>query len=263
MASLVLTDSSQLTADGFDKLPDQIMYPYAESYDLQKICMYEEISIALERAVHNDQIVIVALTGVGEYYSSGNDITSSFAGNMEDVVAAASKKFENLVETFINFPKILVAVVNGPAIGIAVTTLGLCDVVFASDKATFQTPFSKLGLVAEGCSSYMFPMIMGHQRSMSMLCLNTKMNAMEAKECGLVTEVFPHRTFQEEVWARLVQYADLPAKSLFSTKRLIRLHERDALKRACRAEALQLKEMYFSEDFIKAMLNFSSKKSKL
>nr|CAD7606092.1 unnamed protein product [Timema genevievae] len=328
--------------------------------------MYEEISIALERAAHNDQIVIVALTGVGEYYSSGNDITSSFGGNMEDVVAAASKKFENLVETFINFPKILVAVVNGPAIGIAVTTLGLCDVVFASDKATFQTPFSKLGLVAEGCSSYMFPMIMGHQRSMSMLCLNTKMNATEAKECGLVTEVFSHRTFQEEVWARLVQYADLPAKSLhtthcndlqntnvgltdpptpehtsplssmlahswarqythftihnsdwvlrgyrrpcicrdcqstlvqssmssefekymqkeqslivtqeethsdrwqqdslLSTKRLIRLHERDALKRACRAEVLQLKEMYFSEDFIKAMLNFSSKRSKL
>nr|CAD7444689.1 unnamed protein product [Timema bartmani] len=39
MASLVLTDSSQLTADGFEKLPDQIMYPYAEPYDLQKICV--------------------------------------------------------------------------------------------------------------------------------------------------------------------------------------------------------------------------------
>nr|CAD7203541.1 unnamed protein product [Timema douglasi] len=36
MTSLVLTDSSQLTADGFEKLPDQIMYPYAEPYDLQK-----------------------------------------------------------------------------------------------------------------------------------------------------------------------------------------------------------------------------------
>nr|CAD7260771.1 unnamed protein product [Timema shepardi] len=36
MASLVLSDSSQLTDDGFEKLPDQIMYPYAEPYDLQK-----------------------------------------------------------------------------------------------------------------------------------------------------------------------------------------------------------------------------------
>nr|CAD7410109.1 unnamed protein product [Timema poppensis] len=35
MTSLVLTDSSQLTADGFEKLPDKIMYPYAEPYDLQ------------------------------------------------------------------------------------------------------------------------------------------------------------------------------------------------------------------------------------
>nr|CAD7567475.1 unnamed protein product [Timema californicum] len=36
MASLVLTDSSQLTSDGSEKLPDQIMYPYADPYDLQK-----------------------------------------------------------------------------------------------------------------------------------------------------------------------------------------------------------------------------------
>nr|CAD7451831.1 unnamed protein product [Timema tahoe] len=39
MTSLVLTDSSQLTAGGFKKLPDQIMYPYAEAYDLQKTCV--------------------------------------------------------------------------------------------------------------------------------------------------------------------------------------------------------------------------------
>nr|CAD7462338.1 unnamed protein product [Timema tahoe] len=38
-AYVVLTDSSQLTSDGFEKLPDQIMYPYAEPYDLQKTCV--------------------------------------------------------------------------------------------------------------------------------------------------------------------------------------------------------------------------------
>nr|CAD7585623.1 unnamed protein product [Timema genevievae] len=48
MASLVLTDSSQLTADGFEKLPDQIMYAYAEPYDMQKTCV-QQLSLLTER----------------------------------------------------------------------------------------------------------------------------------------------------------------------------------------------------------------------
>nr|CAD7595568.1 unnamed protein product [Timema genevievae] len=56
MISLVLSDSSQLTADGFEKLPDQIMYPYAEPYDLQKhvfSSLYEMLQCAKECANRN------------------------------------------------------------------------------------------------------------------------------------------------------------------------------------------------------------------
>ena len=61
------------------------------------------------------------------------------------------------VDAFIEFEKPLIALVNGPAIGIGVSTLGLCDLVLAADTASIVTPFTKLGQSAEACSSDTFP----------------------------------------------------------------------------------------------------------
>lgn len=75
------------------------------------------------------------------------------------------------MNAFINFSKPLVALVNGPCIGIAFTVLGLFDMIMASDKATFYAPFTQLALSPEGCSSYTFPKIMGPIRVLTSLLL--------------------------------------------------------------------------------------------
>ena len=60
-----------------------------------------------------------------------------------------------------DFPKPLIAAVNGPAEGTSITIMGLFGLIYAWDKATFHTPFMELGQSPEGCSSFMFPRIMG------------------------------------------------------------------------------------------------------
>lgn len=67
----------------------------------------------------------------------------------------------NFVNTFIQFKKPIVVAVNGPAIGLGASILPLCDVVWANEKAWFQTPYTTFGQSPDGCSTVMFPRIMG------------------------------------------------------------------------------------------------------
>ncbi|XP_032318319.1 enoyl-CoA delta isomerase 2, mitochondrial isoform X2 [Camelus ferus] len=209
--------------------------------------MYQDIMLALQAASKDDSVLTV-LTGNGEYYCSGNDLT-----NFTDIPPEGPEEkartnailLREFVDCFIDFPKPLVAVVNGPAVGISVTLLGLFDLVYASDRATFHTPFGPLGLSPEGCSSYTFPKMMGPSKlsrtkvgsrageggcqsqatvslqgrglgqlvflkAAEMLIFGRKLTAQEACAQGLVTEVFPDSTFQKEVWTRLRAYTKLP-----------------------------------------------------
>ncbi|RMC16102.1 hypothetical protein DUI87_08311 [Hirundo rustica rustica] len=214
--------------------------------------MYREIIKALEEAGKNDSTIAV-ITGM--FYIipwSGTD--------MKYLPVFRLREF---VGHFIDFPKPLIAVVNGPAIGISVTVLGLCDLVYASDRATFHCPFSKLGQSPEGCSSYLFPKIMGLAKASEMLLFNKKLTAAEACAQGLVTEVFPDNSFQKEVWARLQAYASLPKNSLAVSKQLLRSLEKEKLHAVNSRECEVLTERWLSDECVNAIVSFFQRKPRL
>ncbi|NXX11298.1 ECI2 isomerase, partial [Podargus strigoides] len=227
--------------------------------------MYREIIRALEEAGKDDSTIAV-ITGNGDYYSSGNDLsnfTNIQAGEVKKMAEDGAELLKEFVDHFIDFPKPLIAVVNGPAIGICVTLLGLCDIVYASDRATFHCPFSQLGQSPEGCSSYLFPKIMGSAKANEILLFNKKLTAAEACAQGLVTEVFPDRTFQREVWERLEAYASLPKNSLAVSKQMLRSMEKEKLHAVNSKECEVLKERWLSDECLNAIVSFFQKKSKL
>nr|XP_048286328.1 enoyl-CoA delta isomerase 2-like [Myodes glareolus] len=277
--------------DGITK----IMFNRPSKRNAITLQMYQEIMLALKNASRDDSTITV-FTGAGDYYCSGNDLSNliSAAGEIQELAIKCAIALRDLVSSFIDFPKPLVAVVNGPAVGLAVTLLGLFDAVYASDKATFHTPFSHLGQSPEACSSYTFPKIMGPAKATEMLLFGKKLTAREACAQGLVTEVFPDSTFEKEIWTRLKAYAKLPPivsiwfllvgmwKSFFKgkmyfrrtnpkktshgmkiSKELMRKNEKQKLHAVNAEESTIIQERLTSEECSNALLNFVSRKVKL
>lgn len=227
--------------------------------------MYDELIEALDLAGKDDSVITV-MTGNGDYYCSGNDLnnfTKIPEGGVEKIAKDSGELLRRYVKAYIDFPKPLIAVINGPAVGISVTLLGLFDVVYATEKATFHTPFSQLGQSPEGCSSYLFPKIMGTAKASEVLLFNKKLSATQACELGLVSEVFPESSFQSEVWSRLKTYAKLPKNSLALSKQLIRGVDKEQLHAVNDAEVERLMERWLSDECMQAIMSFFQAKSKL
>lgn len=192
----------------------------------------------------------------------GNDLsnfTNIPEGGIEELADRAGDVLNDFVSSFIDFPKVLVAAVNGPAVGIPVTTLPLCDIVYASSAATFHTPFSALGQSPEACSSYTFPKVMGQTRAAEVLLFGRKLTASEAQEYGLVSRVFDHETFSEEVNRHVQEAAKLPPQSLQLSKNLICDFEREKLREVNEKEITLIKSRWTSDECMNAIMKFMSK----
>ncbi|XP_029482620.1 enoyl-CoA delta isomerase 2 isoform X1 [Oncorhynchus nerka] len=227
--------------------------------------MYNEIIKALEESGKDDSVITV-ITGSGDFYCSGNDLTNFTKipeGGMQQMAKDGGELLREFVKAFIDFPKPLIAVINGPAVGVSVTLLGLFEVVYATERATFHTPFSQLGQSPEACSSYTFPKMMGNAKASEMLLFNKKLTATQACAQGLVTEVFPDSSFQTEVATRLKAYAKLPRNSLTLSKQLIRGTEKERLHTVNDQEVERLVERWLSDECMQAIMSFFQAKAKL
>jgi peroxisomal 3,2-trans-enoyl-CoA isomerase len=234
-------------------------------YNAMNLQMYREVRAALEAAGGDEGVVCAVLTGAGDYYCSGNDLanfTQIPPEGPQKMAAEAREILREFVSTFIKFPKPLIAGVNGPAIGISVTLLALCDLVYAADHATFHTPFISLGQSPEGCSSLLFPRFMGPAQANELLMGGVKLTAGEAYERGLVTRVYPGSEFQQRLREAAQHIANLPPMSLQKSKALIRSGLRERLLAVNDQECELLEERWLSEECAAAIFSFMQRKSK-
>uniref|UniRef100_A0A915DZ17 Enoyl-CoA hydratase n=1 Tax=Ditylenchus dipsaci TaxID=166011 RepID=A0A915DZ17_9BILA len=193
----------------------------------------------LALADKDDDISMTVITGVGDFFSSGNEFSASKIKNIAEDPKSATTLVQQFVDALIGHSKVLIGLVNGPAIGIACTTLALFDCVVCTDDAYFSCPFTKLGLLPEGTSSLSFPLIMGHSKAAQMLLFSEKMSANEAKQAGLVNIVIPRQLFKAESEKILQKYAQLMPQSLLKAKQLMRTQQQRHLLHSANQQEIE------------------------
>lgn len=203
-----LSTGYQLTSDGLSiELKEQVLwvrFNRPDKYNAITASMYQDMTQIFTKVNKDVSVKALVLTGNGQYYSSGNDL-SNFTVAMKDPegpkagLTKSKDVLVDFVDSLICLEKFMIAAVNGPAVGIPVTTLPLCDYVIASDKAIFNTPFTSLGQCPEACSSVTFPQLLGPARASELLMMNMTWDANKAERNGLVAKVVEHEKFYEHL----------------------------------------------------------------
>ncbi|XP_055964989.1 chromodomain Y-like protein [Sorex fumeus] len=221
-----------------------------------------EMEHALSSAA-KDGSRFVLLGAVGITFCTGLDLvylSKSLGVDPEQHSEKTAEALKSFVNHFIHFQKPIVAAVHGPAVGLGASILALCDIVWSSDKAWFQTPYATQGQTPDGCCSLTFPMIMGGTAASEMLLSARKMTAKEACDKGLVSQVFHPDTFTREVMARVKKLASYHPLVLQECKSLIGSSIKADLEQANIRECETLKRIWASSHASQFMLHVLDRK---
>ena len=101
----------------------------------------------------------------------------------------------------LEFPKPVIAAINGAAIGVGVTMTLPCDLRIAADSAKLGLTFARLGLLPGLGSTHLLPRLVGPSRALELVLTARVIPAAEAAQIGLVSRVVPDAALQEEARA--------------------------------------------------------------
>lgn len=214
--------------------------------------MYQTLADGLKDADNDAAVRAVLLRGKPEIFTAGNDL--------EDFMKNPPQGNDSPVFQFLynisHMKKPLIAAVTGAAVGVGTTMLFHCDLVYAGDNAKFSLPFATLGLCPEAASSFLLPLIAGHQRAAEKLLLGEPFGAAEGEKMGFVNQVLPAADVAAHALERAHKLAALPGSSVRTTKTLMRDAHRKMVESQMADEGAHFRKMLSSPEAKEAFTAF-------
>jgi len=218
--------------------------------------MYGLLADGILNAQDNPDIRVILITGAGDAFTAGNDL-SDFAGGDRD--KGEELPVARFLRSLVENDKPLIAAVNGVAVGVGVTMLLHTDLVYAGASASFQVPFTNLGLVPEAASSLLLPLTVGIQRANELFLLGNRIDAAEAEKIGLILRAVADDELLDVANKAAAQLAAKAPTALKLTKQLVR-QSKETLKQRMADESVHFGAQLKSPEFAEAVTAFAERR---
>jgi crotonobetainyl-CoA hydratase len=218
-----------------------------------------ELEKVFDEFCGDPELWLAIITGAGERaFCAGNDLKyQAQAGSKLDV---PPKGFAGLTARFDN-DKPVIAAVNGVAMGGGFEIALACDLIVASETATFALPEPRVGLAALAGGIHRLPRQIPLKQAMGMLLTGRRVSAEEGERLGFVNEVVPASELMDAArrWADMIlECAPLSVRA--SKQAAMRGLDEDSLEAALTTYYEGLARMVKSEDFVEGPRSFAEKR---
>ncbi len=176
---------------------------------------------SLDQCNADPSIRCVYITGAGKGFSAGQDLAEIVAANAPSMKQILHEHYNPIVERIRQLPKPVLAAVNGVAAGAGANIALCCDIVVASQAASFIQAFSRIGLIPDSGGTFFLPRLIGWQKASAITMLGDKVNATEAERMGMIYKVIPEEGFASATWQLARQLAEMPTHGLALTKQAL------------------------------------------
>jgi 2-(1,2-epoxy-1,2-dihydrophenyl)acetyl-CoA isomerase len=214
----------------------------------------------LDECASLHEIRCVYITGAGKGFSAGQDLAEVVDPNGPGMQKILSEHYNPVIVKIRNMPKPVIAAVNGVAAGAGANIALACDIVVASESASFIQAFSKIGLIPDSGGTYHLPRLIGRQRAGALMMLGDKVSAAEAMQMGMIYKVFNPESFLNESIKLAVTLSTMPTKALAYLKHALNQSVTNNLEEQLLLEDLFQQKAAATEDFKEGVQAFLDKR---
>ncbi len=213
----------------------------------------------------DEGVRVVILTGAGRGFCSGEDVKErpgeqSVRNRPSRRIAHPVSGGNRTVLALRNIPKPVIAAVNGAAVGMGLAMCLNCDIRIASKEARLGAVWTLRGIPPESFSAYVLPQIVGLPKAIEMVFTGRILDAHEAREIGLVSEIHPADKFVEATNQLAGQIVEGAPIALALAKQALYQFPNSSLDAAMQMERFALDYAFKTEDRGEGIESFLEKR---